>query len=315
MCVPKKYDTVKVARHVTWTGFWANAALAVLKIGAGIIGRSGAMVADGVHSLSDFITDIIVIVFVGVSHRKADANYTYGHGKYETFATMLIAMFLAFIAVAFFYDGAERVWRTLHGHTLPRPGMVALAMAVVSIVVKEWLFHYTRRWGTRINSASVVANAWHHRSDSLSSAATLAGIAGAMFLGERWRVLDPMAAMVVSVFIMIVAWQIGMPSVRELLEESLPKDVTRGIWDVIGSTPGVKGFHRFRSRRNGYAAILDFHIKVDPDITVVQGHEIATEVERNLRRHFGDDMIIVNIHVEPYRGEPVDDFKHCADKN
>lgn len=313
MNAPEKYDTVKVARRVTWVGFWTNAALAVMKIAAGIVGRSGAMVADGVHSLSDFITDIIVIVFVGVSRRKANANYQYGHGKYETFATMLIAMFLAFVAVAFFYDGAERVWHTLHGHQLPRPGMIALAMAIISIGLKEWLFHYTRRWGERIHSASVIANAWHHRSDSLSSAATLVGIAGAMFLGQLWRVLDPIAAMVVSVFIFVVAWRIGLPSIKELLEVSLPRDLTLKIWAVIGSTPGVEGFHHFMSRRNGNASILDFHIKVNPAITVVQGHEIATAVERNLRERFGNDMII-NIHVEPYKGEPVDEMKHCVEK-
>lgn len=310
----EKYDAVKVARCVTWVGFWINALLSAVKIAAGIVGRSGAMVADGVHSLSDFITDIIVILFVGMSRRKADSNYQYGHGKYETFATMLIAIFLAIVAAGFFYDGAERVWRTINGHELPRPGMIALVVAVVSIVSKEWLFQYTNRWGERIGSASVVANAWHHRSDSLSSMATLAGIAGAMFLGSRWRVLDPIAAMVVSVFIFIVAWKIGMPSVRELLEASLPKDVTHLMWKVIGGTPGVEGFHHFRSRRNGVASILDFHIKVKPGITVVQGHEIATEVERRLRDKFGDDLI-VNIHVEPYKGEWVDEYGHCADKN
>lgn len=313
MYASQKNDPVKVARHVTWVGFWINAALSALKIVAGIAGKSGAMVADGVHSLSDFITDIIVIIFFSVSRRKANANYQYGHGKYETFATMLIAMFLAFVAAAFFYDGAERVWLTLHGHQLPRPGMIALAMAFISIGLKEWLFHYTRRIGQRINSASVVANAWHHRSDSLSSVATLVGIAGAMFLGQRWRVLDPIAAMVVSVFIFVVAWRIGLPSVKELLEVSLPCDTTRKMWAVIGSTPGVEGFHHFRSRRNGNASILDFHIKVDPSTTVVQGHEIATTVERRLREHFGNDMII-NIHVEPYKGEVVDQMKHCSEK-
>lgn len=313
MSVSQKIDPVKVARHVTWVGFWINAALSALKIAAGIAGKSGAMVADGVHSFTDFITDIIVIIFFGVSRRKADANYQYGHGKYETFATMLIALFLAFVAVAFFYDGAERVWLTLQGHQLPRPGMIALAMAFISIGLKEWLFHYTRRSGERIRSASVVANAWHHRSDSLSSVATLVGIAGAMFLGQRWRVLDPIAAMVVSVFIFVVAWRIGLPSVKELLEVSLPRDLTRKMWTVIGSTPGVEGFHHFMSRRNGNASILDFHIKVDPTTTVVQGHEIATTVERRLRERFGNDMII-NIHVEPYKGEIVDEMKHCLEK-
>lgn len=314
MEVTQRYDTVKVARHVTWVGFSINALLSVMKIAAGIFGRSGAMLADGVHSLSDFITDIIVILFVGMSRRKADDDHQYGHGKHETFATMLIAMILAFIAVAFFIDGAERVIMTLRGDQLHRPGMIALSMAVISIAAKEWLFHYTNRWGMRINSASVIANAWHHRSDSLSSLATLVGIAGAIFLGPRWRVLDPIAAMAVSVFILSVAWKIGMPSVKELLETSLPKELTRLMWAVIAETPGVEAFHHFRSRRNGNSYILDFHIKVDPAVTVVRGHEIATDVEQRLRQHFGNDMI-VNIHVEPYKGEKVNGVKQCAERH
>jgi cation diffusion facilitator family transporter len=187
-------------------------------------------------------------------------------------------------------------------------------MAVVSIAAKEWLFRYTRRWGRRVNSASVVANAWHHRSDSLSSVATLAGIAGSMFLGDSWRVLDPLAAMLVSVFIFVVAWRVGMPSVRELLEVSLPREVVEPMWRVIAGTPGVICFHNFRSRRNGSAAIIDFHIKVDPDITVVNAHEIATRVERELRQRFGPGMII-NTHIEPYRGEAIDSGGQCASKS
>lgn len=304
--------TVRKARHVTWVGFWTNAALGAGKIAAGIIGRSGAMVADGVHSLSDFVTDVIVLVFVSLSRRRADADHQYGHGKYETFATMLIALALLVVAVLLLVDGVDKVWLTLHGEILPRPGMIALVVAVVSIVSKEWLFRYTKRWGEKINSVAVIANAWHHRSDALSSLATLAGVAGAMFLGEHWRILDPLAAIVVSVFIVIVAFRIGMPSVGELLEMSLPASVCTGMWTVIRETPGVKAFHHFRSRRNGGKIIIDVHIKVDPAISVVEGHDIADLVERRLRRHYGSDMI-TNIHVEPYRGEDVDHTGACVD--
>jgi len=304
--------TVRKARHVTWVGFWTNAALGAGKIAAGIIGRSGAMVADGVHSLSDFVTDVIVLVFVSLSRRRADADHQYGHGKYETFATMLIALALLVVAVLLLVDGVDKVWLTLHGEILPRPGMIALVVAVVSIVSKEWLFRYTKRWGEKINSVAVIANAWHHRSDALSSLATLAGVAGAMFLGEHWRILDPLAAIVVSVFIVIVAFRIGMPSVGELLEMSLPASVCTGMWTVIRETSGVKAFHHFRSRRNGGKIIIDVHIKVDPAISVVEGHDIADLVERRLRRHYGSDMI-TNIHVEPYRGEDVDHTGACVD--
>lgn len=297
-------EVVRIARHVTWVGFWVNAILAAMKIVAGIIGRSSAMVADGIHSLSDFVTDVIVIAMIGISRKKADTTYTYGHGKYETLATMIISMALAIVAIMIFYEGIVKIIMTIRGDILPRPGMVALIMAVVSIVAKESLYHYTRIWGERISSGAVIANAWHHRSDAISSIATLLGIAGAMFMGEHWRILDPIAAIVVSIFILIVAVRIGMPSVRELLEVSLPREITDPMHDIVRMTHGVITYHHFRSRRNGNNLIIDMHIKVDPDITVVEGHRIASDLERNLRKRFGQSMII-NIHVEPYRGERI----------
>lgn len=303
---------VKIGRRVTWVGFWTNAVLAALKIAAGIAGRSGAMVADGVHSLSDFVTDIIVIVMIGISRKKADAKYSYGHGKYETFATMLISMALAGVAVGIFCDGCSKMMSAMSGEYLPRPGMIALVMAIVSILSKEALFHYTIFWGRKIHSSSVMANAWHHRSDMLSSIATLAGISGAMFLGEHWRILDPMAAVIVSVFIFIVAVRLGMPSVKELLEISLPSEITEPMFEIVRTTPGVITFHNFRSRRNGNKLILDLHIKVDPNKKVVEAHDIASDVERRLKERFGKDMIC-NIHIEPYKGEAIGNGGMCND--
>lgn len=301
----EKYDTVKVARHVTWVGFWVNAFLAGLKIFAGIIGKSSAMVADGIHSLSDFVTDIIIIVMVGVSRRRANRQYQYGHGKFETFATMAISIILLVVSILIFYDGAVGIIDAIHGKEPPRPRMIALIMAVVSIGAKEGLFWYTIKWGKRINSSAVVANAWHHRSDAISSLTTLVGIAGAMFLGSQWRVLDPIAAMVVSVFIAVVSVKIGMPAVKELLEVSIDqKDIER-IEQIIRDTPGVIAFHHLRTRQNGVNSIIDVHIKVRPDISVVAGHDIASEVEKRLDEAFGEDSLIVTVHVEPYRGEPV----------
>lgn len=303
-------DAVRIARHVTWVGFWCNAVLGTLKVIAGIFGRSTAMVVDGVHSFSDFFTDIIVLIFVGIARRKANRDFQYGHGKFETFATMLLAMILAVVGILFFIDGAEKTWNAMHGHPLPSPGWVALAMALFSILLKEWLFRYTRDAGERIHSQVVIANAWHHRSDALSSLATLVGIAGAMFLGPHFRVLDPIAAMVVSVFIILVAVKIGRPAVEELLEVSLPSEVEEGMFHVIGSTPGVEAFHHFASRRNGNCMIVDFHIKVNPRITVDHAHRIASDVEHRLKSAYGTDMI-VTIHIEPYLGQPVDANNMC----
>lgn len=306
------HAAVRAARRVTWVGSAVNALLAGLKVFAGLMGRSSAMVADGVHSFSDLITDIIVIVFVGVSRRKADQAHQYGHGKYETLATLLIAVLLVWVAVMFAADGVDNIFKALRGQEPPRPTWLALGMAIASIASKEVLYQYTRRVGERIHSAIVVANAWHHRSDALSSVATLLGIAGAMFLGEQWRILDPIAAVVVSVFIMIVAVQIGVPALRELLEASLPAEVREGMGRIIGGTPGVRAWHHFASRRNGNMMITDFHIKVDGGITVHEAHAIANDVEERLRRAYGTDLR-VGIHIEPYEGEPTDADGRCAD--
>lgn len=292
---------VREARRVTWTGFWSNVALSALKIVAGILGRSSAMVADGIHSASDLVTDVVVLAVIGVSRRKENSRYTYGHGKYETFATLVIATLLGVVGIAMFYDGLCGCISALRGGLPARPGWIALVMAVVSIAVKEWLFRYTRSAGRRIASGALEANAWHHRSDALSSLATLAGIAGAMFLGSHWRVLDPLAAMVVSVFIVLMAVRLALPSARELLEVSLPAALTGEMERIVSGTPGVIAYHHFRSRRNGSRLIADMHIKVAPDITVDRGHEIATAVEQRLHARYGD--ILTNIHVEPYRGE------------
>lgn len=305
-------QVVSIARRVTWVGFAVNALLAALKIAAGIIGRSGAMVADGIHSLSDFITDVIVIVMIGVSRRKANKNYQYGYGKYETLATLLIGGALGIVAIMLFVAGLDKVIDVVRGESLEKPGMIALWMALISIISKEWLFRYTRLWGRRINSAAVIANAWHHRSDAFSSLATLAGIAGAIFLGSHWRVLDPLASMIVSVFILIAAFNIARPAIKELLDASLPPEITRPLRDAIRETPGIITYHHFRSRRNGPRIIIDVHIKVAPDISVEQGHAIASDVERKLKKDFGQSMI-TNIHIEPYKGQQILPDGSCND--
>lgn len=309
---PGDDEALRVARHVTWVGFAWNALLGTAKVIAGIVGNSGAVIADGVHSFSDFITDVIVLVMVTVSHRKANRRYEYGHGKYETFASMLIAVLLIIVGLGIFIDGLHNVVLTIHGEELPRPGMIALVICLVSIVIKEWLYHYTRRAGMRIRSGALVANAWHHRSDSFSSVATLVGVAGAMWLGPQFRVLDPVAAMVVAMFIVIVGARMALPAIRELLEEALPSDMQNSIRRVIASTPGVDTYHHMRTRRNGSTIIIDVHLKVNPSLTVSQAHSIASAVENKLRDTFGASTIVTS-HIEPYRGEAVSPDGSCAD--
>lgn len=306
-------EEVYQARKVTWIGFGVNAVLAVLKILAGIVGRSSAMVADGFHSMSDFLTDIIVIVFVGLARKKADNHYQYGHGKYETFATMIVAFALGAVAIAFLIDGVSAVWGAFHGEVLASPGIIALIMAVLSIASKEWLYHYTVGIGRKINSSIIIANAWHHRSDSFSSIATLLGIAGAMYLGPQWRILDPIAAIIVSALILAVAVKLARPAIVELLDGALPEEVIEKLNRLIGETEGIRAFHRLRSRRNGSTTILEVHLKMDPDMTVEESHRIASEVEKKLSREFGGKTIVTT-HIEPYHGEDVDNNKMCIRK-
>jgi len=290
---------VRLARRVTWTGFWCNAALGTAKIVTGVLGCSGAMVADGIHSFSDFVTDLVVLIMVPIGRRKADSGHEYGHGKYETLCTLLVALALAVAGALLLWEGLGKVIAVVGGAELPRPGWIALAAGLVSVVVKEWLYRYTAAAGRRIDSAAMVANAWHHRSDALSSIATIVGIAGAMFLGRGARILDPVAEMVVAVFIIAVGVRMARPALLELLEVSLPADRRQVIAEALSGTDGVMAFHNLRTRRNGPVSIIDVHIKVDPDITVREAHDIASAAEARVAEAVGGKTL-VNTHVEPY---------------
>lgn len=293
--------SVNVIRHVTWVGFWVNAVLMIIKIVVGITGKSDALVADGVHSLSDFATDFIVLALVGIAYRSADSDHPYGHGKYETFGALLIAVILLIVAAGIGWGGVDAVIRSLKGEVLPRPDMLTIIVALLSIGAKEWLYRYTLRQGRIIDSPSLIANAWHHRSDAISSVATLVGVSISYFFGESWRILDPLASILIAIFIAVSALEIARPSVNELLEKSLPAETLERLRRAIMSVPGVKDFHHLRTRRNGHSYLAEVHIKVDPDITVTQGHAISTAVEIALRAIMGPDSIIT-VHVEPFHG-------------
>lgn len=293
-------DREKKAARVTWVGFFTNLILSAAKIVAGVVGRSSAMVADGIHSLSDFVTDFIVIIFIKISAKNEDSDHPYGHGKFETFATMLISFALFIVAIGIFYSGSVKIYEVLNGRTIERPTYLALVMAAVSIVVKEGLYWYTIIIGRKIDSPAVIANGWHHRSDAFSSIGTLIGISGAMFLGERWRILDPITSVIVGIFIIGVAYKLARPSIQELLEMSLPQEIEQNIEQKIRETPGVITFHHLRTRKNGNTFIIDMHIKVDARSSIVEAHDIATHVENNLKAAFGKHTQ-VNVHIEPYQ--------------
>lgn len=283
---------------VTIVGSIVNFLLVVFKFFAGIAGHSAAMLADAVHSLSDFVTDIIVIVFVRISSKPEDEDHDYGHGKYETLATAIIGIILLLVGFGIFWNGATSIYNFLNGASLPEPGMLALIAALISIAFKEILYQYTVFQAKKLNSQAVVANAWHHRSDALSSVGTAIGIGGAILLGDRWRVLDPAAAVVVSFFIMKVAAQLLIPCVEELLEKSLPAEVEDKIQETILSFPEVSSPHHLRTRRIGSYYAIEVHVRMNGKTSLEDAHRTATAIENKLREQFGRGTHI-GIHLEP----------------
>ena len=286
--------------RVTLVGSIVNLLLLIFKFVAGIMGRSAAMVADAVHSLSDFVTDIIVIVFVKISGKPEDDNHRYGHGKYETLATAMIGVALFVVGIGLLVNGATKIYEVINGAILPAPSMIALIAAVVSIVAKELIYRYTVRAGKKLNSQAVIANAWHHRSDAFSSIGTVIGIGGAIFLGERWRILDPIAAMAISGFILKVAIDLIKPCLDELLERSLPADTERKIMDIIESFPEISSPHHLRTRRIGSHIAIEVHVRLDGKMSLEEAHTVVTMVERRLKDEFGPDTHI-GIHMEPVK--------------
>ena len=287
-------------KRCTLVGMTCDIGLSALKIASGILGRSSAILADGIHSISDTVTDVLVYAMVRLSGKGVDERYRYGRGKYETLAAFLISIILVVVAIGLMSDGLQDVWTALNGETLERPHNIALAVGIVAVIIKEALYRYTRHKGNKTGSSALKAYAWHHRADALSTAATLLGVAGAMFLGERWRVLDPIAAIAVSVLILVLAYRMGRPAVEELLEVSLPPEEQDRIATVVTGTPGVKAFHNLRTRRNGNLRVVDIHVKVDGKMSVAKSHDITRDIEQRLNDELGE--VMTNIHVEPYHG-------------
>ena len=283
---------------VTLVGGLVNVVLLVFKFVAGILGHSAAMVADAVHSFSDFITDIIVIVFVHISGKPKDKSHDYGHGKYETLAMTFIGMALLAVALGIVYGGIVKIVAWAHGQDLQAPGTLALWAALLSIVLKEGTFRYSMREARKLNSQAVEANAWHHRSDALSSVGTALGIGGAIFLGQRWTVLDPVASVVVGLFIIKVSFFLLRDGIGDLMEQSLPDEVEQEILQLAASVEGVNEPHDLRTRRIGNHYAIELHILMDGNISLSEAHDTASEVEDLLRQHYGEETHIA-VHVEP----------------
>ena len=287
---------------VTLVGSIGNLVLLTFKFLAGVLGHSAAMIADAAHSLSDFVTDVIVLAFVRIGARPQDASHDYGHGKFETLATSFVALALVAAAVGIIVSGAVKFAGWLQGETLSKPGAIALWAALISIVVKELLYRYTVSRGKALNSSVVVANAWHHRSDALSSVGAAIGIGGALLLGERWAVLDPLASIVVGAMLVKVAWDLLKGSTGELTDSSLPEETEREVEDIIRSFPQVSEPHNLRTRKIGNRVAIEVHVRMDGDMPLNKAHAIVSEMEHRLKDRFGRDSL-VTIHMEPNKTE------------
>ena len=288
--------------RITLVGSAGNALLVVFKFVAGIIGHSAAMVADAVHSLSDFITDIIVLVFVSISAKPQDSSHDYGHGKFETLATLFISLALVAAAIGIIVSGAQKLAAWLNGADLEAPGSLALWAAVISILMKEWMFRFTASKGRELDSPALKANAWHHRSDALSSIGAAVGIGGAVLLGGRWTVLDPLASIVVGAMLVKVAWEIMRPSLGELTDESLPEKTEEEILEVFHSFSDISEPHNLRTRRIGNRVAIEAHIRMDGSLPLSEAHDLTTDIERRLKARFGTDTL-VTLHMEPVKSQ------------
>lgn len=288
----------KQITRVTLIGSIVNLILTAIKIIAGVVGKSGAMIADGIHSLSDLASDIVVLIFVPIAGKAKDKDHQYGHGKFETLATLVVSLILMVVAIRLVASSAKSIISALSGNILPKPGYIALAAAIISIVSKEILYQYTALVARRTDSSVCKANAWHHRSDALSSIGSLLGIGGAVILGNKWTILDPVAAVIIGLMILFVAIKMAKAPIEELMEKSLDEKTEKEITDIILATEGVQNMHNLKTRRNGQSKIIDCHIRVKRTISIVEAHDIATNVEKNLKQKFGNETQ-TSIHIEP----------------
>jgi cation diffusion facilitator family transporter len=293
-------DRQKETYRVTIAGSIINILLLAFKFAAGILGHSAAMIADAIHSLTDFVTDAIVLVFVRLGSKPTDRDHDYGHGKYETLASAIIGVSLLVVGMMICYSGVTKTYHAMCGEPLQQPGFIALAAAVASVVLKEWAYRFTVRVGRRCHSEAVVANAWHHRSDALSSVGTTVGIGGAIILGEKWAVLDPLTAIVVSFFIMKAAWSLLSKAVDELTDGSLPKETEDEIESIVSEDNEVSVVHNLCTRRIGNRIAIEMHVRMPGETSLYVAHRHATEIEQRLKQRFGADTHI-SIHLEPVK--------------
>ena len=289
----------EIVRITLW-GSVVNVTLTALKFAAGILGCSAAMIADAVHSLSDLLTDFVVLLFVRISSRPADSDHPYGHGKYETLATVIVAVALLAAGGVLAAEGVQKILSAIHGEELVMPGRIALWAALISIAAKEIIYWLTIRVSRRVQSSALEANAWHHRTDALSSVATSIGIGGALLFGGKWAILDPIAAVLVSIFILVAAARLLHEALQDLLEKRLPEEVENEIRAMVAADSEMSEMHKLRTRRVGNVYSIEMHLRMDGNMPLAEAHRHSAMLEQRLRERFGQQTMIT-IHMEPLK--------------
>ncbi len=293
------HSRYSITRRVTLIGALVNVLLSIAKIVFGWLGQSQSLIADGVHSLSDLISDGMVLVASKLGSQQADEAHPYGHGRIETLASLGMGLLLLLVAAGIVWDGVHRLLEPAH---LLQPGWLALSVAMVSILAKEVLYHYTVRAARQINSNLLRANAWHHRSDAVSSVVVLVGVAGSM-AGVLW--LDALGAMVVAMMIGHVGWSLGSQGARELIDTAVAADKLEAIETTIQNIFGVHALHQLRTRQMNGEILVDVHVQVDSRLSVSEGHQISESVRYTLIKQH-DDVTDVIAHIDPE-----DDAQHA----
>jgi len=288
-------ERIRVVKFVTWVGAIINILLSILKLIAGIIGNSSALIADAVHTLSDLATDIIILVGVRYWDQPPDSSHTYGHQRIETLVTLLIGMALAIVGVGIGWNALASLKEHRHSES---PKIITIIIVIASIISKEWVYRWTVKNAKAIKSDALLANAWHHRSDALSSIPVAAAIGIAIIFPE-WQSIDHFGAAIVAVFILQAAWSIMFPALKVLVDSGAPKAVAKRCKELAVSVPYVITVHALRTRYGNGGYSVDMHVLVPGELTVRQGHDIASKVHDVL---IADPVLNVNdvvVHIEP----------------
>lgn len=286
-------------RRITWIGLWANVGLAGLKLFAGLVGHSSVLVADAIHSFSDLATDVAILIGSRFWGRPADRDHPYGHAKIETMVTLFIGITLVLIAFGLMYAAIDTLVGLLHRKELPlSPTWLPFVAALISIAIKEYLYQVTARTGIHLKSSAVVANAWHHRSDALSSIPAALAVGACLMFGPRYAFLDPVGTVVVGLMVVYAAWEILRPTFGALLDAGANQAHCTEIIKVIENFPEVRSLHKLRTRFLGPTGIsVDVHVQVEPDMTVFEAHDLSHRIKRKLEKD--KNVVETFIHVEP----------------